>query len=45
VSHDPTEIILMCSFAAQEYLALLSILKTVVLFFETVICFSVFFDK
>ncbi len=40
VSHDPSEIILICWFAAQEHFSLLSMLKIVMLlsiFVETVI--------
>ncbi len=47
MSHDPSEIILICWFAAQETF-LIIVLKTVVLlniFAETVLFFEGFFDE
>ncbi len=42
VSHDPSEIILICWFAAPEHL-LLSMMKAVVLVFEKYFCEFFFF--
>ncbi len=46
VSHDPSEIILICSFTAQETFLLLLMLKTVNIFVQIVIHYiSGFFDE